>query len=209
MAQRTFSFKQYRAADLTIFLLILCALEAVIQSLARQWVNTLYVVSLFYAVVAIVLMRWGCWAALHCFAAAVVQCVVAVVFEEQTGVSVDWAHWASYIVGDCCALLAMLFLHFVGKQKTRDSFGLTLLFVVIVYVAVNLGRGGMLSLTKAQPFFSIVSQCLATESLSAIIAAVIVLIARKQNGLFEDQKHYLLRTEEERREELKNKPPEM
>jgi len=77
-----------------------------------------------------------------------------------------------------------------------------------LYAATNLGRAAMLSVTKFQPFWEVLSACVATDSLSGVMACVLVLIARKQNGVFEDQKHFLLRTDEERREELKNKPPE-
>ena len=41
------------------------------------------------------------------------------------------------------------------------------------------------------------------DVLPAVFALVIVLICRKQNGLFEDQKHYLIRTQKERDKELR------
>lgn len=44
-----------------------------------------------------------------------------------------------------------------------------------------------------------------TDSLSLVFALVVVLIARRLDGLFEDQKEYLIRTEDERfRERNKN-----
>ncbi len=39
------------------------------------------------------------------------------------------------------------------------------------------------------------------DSLSLLYAVVVVLISRKMDGLFEDQRNYLIRTEAERRKE--------
>lgn len=197
MAQRTFSYKQYRAADLTIFLLILCVLETTIAVLAKQWADTLYVISLVYVVAVLVMMRWGGWAALHCVAAAAVQCLVN---------GADAAQWVAYIAGNCCALLALVLLRIVGKEKVRKSALWTLAYIAVVFAAVCLGRAAVLSVFKSQDFWDLAAVCFSTDALSAVITAVIVLIARTQNGLFEDQKQYLLRTEQQRREELKNKP---
>ena len=41
------------------------------------------------------------------------------------------------------------------------------------------------------------------DALPAAFALVVVLICRKQNGLCEDQKHYLIRTQKERDKELR------
>lgn len=38
-----------------------------------------------------------------------------------------------------------------------------------------------------------------TDSLSLVYAVVVVLIARRMDGVYEDQKSYLIRTEDERK----------
>ena len=73
---RSFSFKQYRGIDLTLFALILCVTEMLIVNAARFWfADQLYTVSAVAAVTAIVLMRWGPWAAIHAVLGGLVFCL--------------------------------------------------------------------------------------------------------------------------------------
>ena len=56
--------KQYRALDLAMFALMLTVAETLAVTAARRWFpNEPYTVSVTPAITAIVMMRWGPWAA--------------------------------------------------------------------------------------------------------------------------------------------------
>ena len=57
---------RYRAIDLTLFAVMLCVFESVLVTASTRWFpNEPYTVSVTAAITAIVMMRWGPWAALH------------------------------------------------------------------------------------------------------------------------------------------------
>ena len=74
--KRQFSFQQYRAIDLAMFAVLLCITETMIVKAATWWFpDQLYTVSVVGAVTAIVLMRWGPWAAIHAVLGGAVFCL--------------------------------------------------------------------------------------------------------------------------------------
>ena len=63
---RQISFSQYRSIDLTILLVVQVFSQTVIHFAAtRLYPDQLYVVSPIAAVVALVMMRWSGYAAIH------------------------------------------------------------------------------------------------------------------------------------------------
>ena len=73
--RRQFSLAEHREIDLALFALILCVSEALIVRAASGWfADQLYTVSVVGAVTAIVLMRWGPWAAIHAVLGGLVFC---------------------------------------------------------------------------------------------------------------------------------------
>ena len=182
------SFKQYRAIDLVIMLVILAAVEALITHAATVWFPyEMYVLSPTVAIVSIVMMRWGGFAVLHAAVGGLALCIASGAEPKQILV---------YCAGNCFALIALILLKAFGKEKVRSKLLLTALFVVIAFCGAQVGRwlvglalGG--SVSDILTFF-------ATDSLSLVFALVTVLISRRINGLFEDQWAYLVRTQAER-----------
>lgn len=193
MAQKSLNFKQYRAADLTIFAIILCALEGVIGVAANKWFpEQFFIVTLVYAVVCLVFMRWGAYGVIHAVLGGLTYALA------NGG---DAKQYVIYALGNAFVALTMLYVHFVGKEKIRKSVLFSIIHVLLTFVSVAVGRT-VLALVfggKIDVFVTFV----ATDSLSGILAIVIVLISRRQNGLYEDQKTYLLRTEKQRMKELR------
>lgn len=185
------SFKQYRAIDLFIWLIILSVFESVTVTAAARWFpDELYTLSQTVAVLCIVMMRWGGYAVFHAVTGGVFFCLVQGASPEQ---------FAVYCVGNCLALAAMALCRAVGKEKIRSGFCWTILFVAVAFCGAQLGRW-LVSLAFGGTFGSVATFFLA-DSLSLVYAVVVVLISRKVDGLFEDQKSYLIRTEAERRKE--------
>ena len=206
------TFRQYRQMDLTVFGAMLVVAEALIVLAATRWFPAeAYTVSIVAAVTSIVLMRWGPWAAIHAVLGGLVYCFVS---GGQPG------QYLIYCAGNLFALLSLLWFRIPGKDRTsgkerirEDSF-LTVIFGLTVQLLMQLGRAAVaFALLRASPgsapagtqsIAGALSFCIGfitTDALSGFFTAVILRIARRQDGLFEDQKHYLLRIQEAEKEE--------
>ena len=182
------SFKQYRAIDLGIMVVILAVIEAVIAHAATVWFPyEMYVLSPTVAVVCIVMMRWGGFAAIHAVAGGLALCIASGAEPNQ---------FAVYCLGNCFALIALVLLKVLGKEKVRSKPLLTAVFTVIAFCGAQIGRW-LVALVMGGSVGDII-RFFTTDSLSLVFALVAVLISRRINGLFEDQWAYLVRTQSER-----------
>ncbi len=180
---REYSFSQYRGIDLTLFAVILCVSETLIVRAASYWyADQLYTVSVVGAVTAIVLMRWGPWAAIHAVLGGLVYVLVSGGSARQILV---------YCAGNLLSLLILFPLRALGKERVRNDGFLSVTFGLAVLLLMQLGRA-LAAFAMGTAFRS----CLGfftTDALSLLFTGVIVWIARRLDGIFEDQKHYLLR----------------
>lgn len=195
------SFGQYRAIDLAILSAILFIAETVTAKAAGEWFpDELYTLSPTVAVVCIVIMRWDIYAFVPAIAGGAAYCIA---------LGTDLPYYAVYCAGNCFALLVLpIFLLFGkkmrdGKEKIRGKPVFTLIFVAAVYICICLGRAVCAAAVMGSFRFT---EFLTADSLSLVFGAVVVLIARNTDGLFEDQKAYLIRTEAERRREQSPDP---
>ncbi len=185
------SFNQYRTVDLTIMAVILAVAEAVFSLGTTKWFSAVdYVISPTLIFVCIVMMRWGGFAVIHAVIGGVVLCLT-------TGASAE--QFAVYAAGNCGLLIALVMLKLLGKQKVAGSGVLSAIYVAVAYVGEQLGRW-LLGLMVGGSAGDII-RFFTTDALSLLFAVVVVLIARKPDGLFEDQRAYLIRMEKERIEE--------
>ena len=90
-------------------------------------------------------------------------------------------------------------LRLLGGERIRQSQWLSLAFGLLTWLLMCLGRMAMALIFGAG--FGDALAFLTTDSLSAVFTLVIVWIARRLDGIFENQKHYLLRLNKEREEE--------
>lgn len=183
------SFKQYRAIDLCIWTVILLVFESVTATAAARWFpEELYTLSQTTAVLCIVMMRWGGYAAIHAVAGGLAFCLASGGSAEQ---------FVVYCVGNCFALIALALFKAVGKEKVRGKVHFTIIFTAVAFCGMQLGRW-LVSLVFGAPFDSLI-MFFATDSLTLLYSVVVVLVSRRVDGLFEDQKSYLIRTEAERK----------
>ena len=184
---RQYSFGQYRTIDLTLFALILCVSEALIVKAATWWfADQLYTVSVVGAVTAIVLMRWGPWAAIHALVGGVVFCLASHGSLKQLAI---------YCAGNLFSLLALLPLRTLGKERVRQDGVLSVCFGLVVLLLMQLGRA-LVSLLFGTAFSAALG-FFTTDALSLLFTGLILWVARRLDGIFEDQKHYLLRIHKE------------
>jgi len=186
-----FSFQQYRAIDLGLFAVILCVSECLIVNAATFWFpDQLYTVSVVGAVTAIVLMRWGPWAAIHAVLGGLVFCLASRGSARQ---------YLIYCIGNLFSLLMLIPLKTLGGEKIRLDGVLSVCFGLLTLLLMQLGRAFTALLMGTEP-----AACLGfftTDALSLLFTGLILWVARRLDGIFENQRHYLLRihkTEEEK-----------
>lgn len=184
------SFRRYRAIDLSIWTVIAGVFEAIVTLAAKDWFpKEFYCLSTTIAVVCIVMMRWGGFAA--------IQAVVGGAVYSFLIAGADFEKIAVYCLGNCFMLLGLVMLKLAGKEKVRKSFMLTAVYAVLMYCLAQVGRGTVSLFFGGEP--GGILGFLVTDAITLLFAIVVTLISRAPDGLFEDQKHYIIRTDSERR----------
>ncbi len=182
------SFAQYRAIDLTIMAILLTVTQALICVASNVWFKwELYVVSPVAVITALVMMRWGPWAAIH-------AALGGVVFTVASDGSLQ--HCFIYGIGNLLGLGGLLFFRWFTKERVRTSSFLAVSFALTVQLLMLLGRA-VVALVAGHSFWACLG-FITTDLLSVLFTGILIWISRRMDGLFEDQKHYLLRIQEEK-----------
>ena len=188
---RQITFQQYRTIDLTIMAVLLAVSQIVIYFASSVlYPEQLYVVSPAAAMTAIVMMRWNGWSVLHALLSGGLYALLA---------GGGWQHIVIYGAGNVLCLLALPALKLLGKERIRLNGVLSGVFGLAVQTLMWLGRAGIAFLLGFGPAACI--GFITTDILSGLFTLVIIWVVRRVEGLFEDQKHYLLRLESERQVE--------
>ena len=188
------SFKQYKMIDLSFITLLLLISESITTLATTTWfVAQPIAISTTLIFVLIGMMRWSGFGAIYAVVGGLTFAIVSGGGPQQAAI---------YAIGNLGALLALLVILPVGKEKVRASIPLLILTAAVAYLGMVLGRW-LVSLAIYHDPGAIVA-FLATDVISLLFAAVIFVLMRGVDGMIEDQKHYLLRLDRERREN----PPE-
>ena len=188
---RHMTLKQYKRLDLFLFAVMLVLSESVIVNAATRWYpDQLYTVSVCAAIVSIVLMRWGWPAAIHAVLGGLVYCYWAGGSPKQ---------FLIYGAGNLLSLLSLLWFRWLGKERIRENVLLTLLFALSTQLLMQIGRGCISLVMGASP--EIAWRFITTDALSGLFTVVIIWIASRLDGVFEDQISYLLRVQKELEDE--------
>ncbi len=192
------TFKQYRNIDLTILAVMLAVFETVTTFATNKWFFAQPIaISVTLTMVCIAMMRWGGYAAISAVVGGFVYC---------TASGTDLKQYAIYCIGNLLALAALLLIKLWGKEKIRNSAPRLMLFVLTAYVGQGVGRW-LMSLLFGGELWTLVVY-LTSDIITLLFAEIIVVLLRKVDGMIEDQKSYLLRLEEERKEEENSYVPE-
>ncbi len=190
--KRQLTLREYRTIDLLLFALMFAVFEFIIVRAATGSLfrDQAFSVSLAAALTSIVYMRWGAWGALHAALAGALFCLWSGGAPGQ---------YIIYTVGNLFSLPAALVLKKVGAERVRTRAWGSMLFPLAVILLMQGGRAVVALLLGAAPggvlgFFT-------TDSLSIIFTLAIVWIAGRLDGVYEDQKHYLLRLQQKQKAE--------
>ena len=185
------TLSQYRNVDLSLFAVILTVFEWLIATAATRWFpGELYTVSAVGAVCSIVLMRWGGWAATHAALGGVVFCTACGGSARQ---------FVIYGTGNLGCLGSLLLLKWIGPRRIREDKLYSMLFGLVTILLMQLGRA-----LTAMALGTQIANCVGfvtTDALSDLFTMVIIYIARQLDGVFENQKDYLVRLQAEQRKE--------
>ena len=176
--------------DLALWLMILLVFESIIVLASTRWFpGQPYTVSLVPAVTAIVLVRWGPWAAVHAAAGGIVLCFLS-------GASLS--RYAVYAIGNllCLALLPWL-SRWRKTEGVWKSAGAALAYGAAVLVTMQAGRAAVTLMQGAAPALAL--GCFTTEAITDLFTLVILWIVRRLDGVLEDQHRYVERIREEER----------
>ncbi len=188
---RQISFSEYRAIDLGILAVLMGVSQGIISLVsATIYADQLYTVSTVGAVTAIVMMRWGGWAAIHAVLGGIVYTVAG---------GGSWEQLVIYSLGNLLSLGALVLFKLLGKENIRQDALKTMFFAFCTQLLMLLGRMGMAMLFGHSAGASL--GFITTDTLSILFSVCIVWVARRVEGLFEDQKKYLLRIQAEQKAE--------
>ena len=174
-----------------MFAVMLAVFETVVVTAARRWFpSEPWAVSVTPAVTAIVLMRWGPWAAIHAALGGAVFCYMS----RASG-----AQYIIYIIGNLASLGALIIRKQWTPEGIRESTAKSLAFALAVALLMQWGRV-LLALMLGNPL-ALALGFFTTDAVTLLFTLVLLWIARRLDGIFEDQKHYLLRVHEQEKEE--------
>lgn len=187
--KKQITLQQYRNIDLFLFAALLAIFEFIIVRFA---IASVYTLSLAAAIAAIVYMRWGWWGGIHAALAGGLYCLYYGLAVAPTRPG----DYLIYIVGNLFSLAAACALLKLGKERVRKSVLASLGFGLAVVLLMQGGRA-LVALALGNPLEG-VAEYITHDPLSVVFTLVVTWIVRRLDGVFEDQKHYLLRLQEER-----------
>ena len=184
------TFQQYRTIDILILVAITIIFEGVATMATAKWFALQPVaISIGLAMTCVVMMRWGVRAALAAFASGFVFCILSGATIQQ---------FVIYCIGNMGALLGIVWFKVFGKEGIRKSLWLVTLFVSTAYIGEMLGRS-ILAILFGDPIGTIVT-FLTTDIMSLVFAVLVIALFRKTDGMLEDQKAYLLRLDQQKKD---------
>ncbi len=176
------SFRQYRAFDLAAFVLMYVLCEFLVVKAATVWFDEPYSISIMLPLLLIVMMRWDRFSVIH----AVIYALVFVFLNKG-----NTYQYLIYLIGNLGCMLTLFYVNKVGKEKIRSTFFDSLIYLVIGFLLMELFRG-LASMVILGSNIKIILQFILTDMLSLVFGILVIIIVRRVDGLFEDQKHYLI-----------------
>ena len=188
------SLNRYKTIDLLIFAVIVTVMEIAVRLALKISPNEIFTFSSTLAVTLIVMVRWGPWGLIH---GALGGIVFALVNGAESKVIL------CYGIGNLGAALALLVSTRVPGEQLRRKWRYIILYTVAGYAGMCIGRAAVAAVLEGNmSFFLYVKGYAVQEALNGVITLVVLYIAGRQNGVFENQISYLRRIAKE--EELKN-----
>lgn len=166
---------------------------------AQGWFSdaAFYTLNLMVPIITIVLVRWGWWGLLLTVAESLLYCVIR---------GSVWQGYIIYMVGNAAIAIELLIIWLL-KERLNKRWYWAFILVLAGWVAVNFIRACLYAICYGN-FLSAMATMFGVSDgglLALAMGEIIILICRKFDGLFENQKRYLIRLDKERKEEVRRK----
>lgn len=185
--QRQISVRQYRTADVCIFTALLCLCEALIVLAGTRWFpGELYTLSLTPAITALVMVRWGAWAAAPAAAGGAAFCLFS---------GAGPAQYLVYCGGNLAALALLPLVRRGGWKRIAGGALPAMVYGMAAALAMQAGRFVIALAMGYAP--GVCAGFFTTDVLSALFSVLVIWICRRLGGMLEEQMHYLIRIHEE------------
>ncbi|MCR4855721.1 MAG: hypothetical protein K5908_06085 [Erysipelotrichaceae bacterium] len=176
------SFKQYRAIDLVLFIGMYALCEYLAIKAATVWFDEPYSISIMLAMLVIVMMRWDRYCLIH----AVVYAFLFVSFHRGS-----LTQYLVYLIGNLGFMITLIYMRKVTKEKIAASFFGSLAYLLLGFLLMEVFRG-LASMLIAGSDVRVIMEFILTDMLSLVFAILVIIVVRRVDGLFVDQKKYLL-----------------
>ncbi|MCR4633229.1 MAG: hypothetical protein K5648_03800 [Erysipelotrichaceae bacterium] len=176
------SFKQYRGIDLLLFIGMYGLCEYLAIKAATVWFDEPYSISIMLPMLSIVMMRWDRYCIIH----ALVYALLFVYFQSGS-----ISQYFIYLAGNLGFMLLLWYMKKVTKERIRASFFGSLSYLLIGFLLMEVFRG-LASMLIAGKDAGVIFTFIMTDMLSLVFAILVIIIVRRIDGLFVDQKQYLL-----------------
>ncbi|MBQ1286924.1 MAG: hypothetical protein IIY22_00055 [Erysipelotrichaceae bacterium] len=176
------SFKQYRNIDLALFIGMYGLCEYLAIKAATVWFDEPYSISIMLPMLSIVMMRWDKYCIIH----ALVYALLFVYFQSGS-----ISQYFIYLIGNLGFMLLLWYVKKVTKERIRSSFFGSLSYLLAGFVLMEVFRG-LASMLIAGKDAGVIFTFIMTDMLSLVFAILVIIIVRRIDGLFVDQKQYLL-----------------
>ena len=184
---REMSLKQYRTMDLLFFTAAACVCEALIVLAATRWFpQEPYTLSITPAITAIVMVRWGAFAAVPAVFGALALCIASGAQIPQLAV---------YCAGNLPALLLLVWLRRATWRKLCGNVLITMLYGWMTALLMQIGRACVALALGYGPGAAL--GFITTDVLSSLFAVLLVWICRRLDGMLEAQTDYIRRIQDE------------
>ena len=194
--RRSITFRQYRTMDLLFWTILLCLCEALIVLGSRLWFPfEAYTLSIIPAVSSILMVLWGAFSALPAFAGSFAFCVLSGASPVQ---------YLIYCLGSMAVLALLPIIKKTGWKRLREDVLLCMLYGFAVGVLMQAGRFILALVLGTAPSAAVAF--FTTDALSVFFSVLLVWIARRLDGILEDQQHYLTRIRKETEQEREMNP---
>lgn len=181
------TFRRYRMMDLCMFTAMMCICEALIILASRSWFPyEPYMLSLTPAITALVMVRWGVFAAVPALAGALTLCAASGAQPVQVLI---------YCTGNLLCLSLLPVLRRVTWRALHEHVLLAMGYGLAAALLMQIGRAFVAWLCGMPA--GVCAGFITTDVLSLLFSVLIVWICRRLDGMLEEQKHYLKRVHEE------------
>ena len=154
-----------------------------------------FVYSPLVPIVLLVMMRWGWQSVFYAVGDGLLYCLLN---------GLGWESYLCYCIGNAAIMILLLALKLIGKEKIASKWYLSAILVIAGWLITGFAKT-LLFMCFGIAFLAALWVNITGVScwVSLVIGLLIILVVRKLDGMFEDQKHYLIRKDKERKEMMR------